>query len=234
MATLTTTDPIDLNHAKSDQDPKLYAYHVLSNQLRVLLISDPRPNAHQRKAAASLSIGVGSSSDPSQVQGIAHFLEHMMSMGCKDYPGENDYAAYLDANGGTDNAWTDFETTLYHQEVEQNSLEESLKRMAAVFTAPLLRKSSFQKEMNAVDSEFKQSLESDADRLSELWHYTSQDGHPFKRFTWGNLQSLRDDPTKHNIDVQQELQQFHSSYYSCKFIKHGNHGANPFHICTKS
>ena len=212
------THSINLNHAKSDQDPKLYAYHVLSNQLRVLLISDPRPNAHQRKAAASLSIGVGSSSDPSQVQGIAHFLEHMMSMGCKDYPGENDYAAYLDANGGTDNAWTDFETTLYHQEVEQNSLEESLKRMAAVFTAPLLRKSSFQREMNAVDSEFKQSLESDADRLSELWHYTSQDGHPFKRFTWGNLQSLRDDPTKHNVDVQQELQQFHSSYYSSNLM----------------
>jgi len=209
---------LNLNQYKSDQDPKLYAYHVLSNQMRVLLVSDPRPTAYQRKAAASLSIGVGSSSDPTQVQGIAHFLEHMISMGCEAYPGENDYAAYLDKNGGADNAWTDFETTLYHQEVEQESLNESLLRMAAAFTAPLLRESSFLKEMNAVDSEFKQSLESDTDRLSELWAFTSRNGHPFKRFTWGNLQSLRDDPIKHGVDLQKALHQFYASYYSSNLM----------------
>ena len=96
------------NMFKSDQDAKLYAYHVLDNQMRVLLISDPRPNASQRKAACSLSVGVGSSNDPPHVQGLAHFLEHMMSMGCEAYPGENDYATVLDAHGGGDNAWTDF------------------------------------------------------------------------------------------------------------------------------
>ena len=89
-----------MNAHKSDQDAKLYSYVVLSNKMRVLLVSNPTLKGKKSKAAASLSVGVGSSSDPPQVQGIAHFLEHMISMGCKDYPGENDYATFLDANGG--------------------------------------------------------------------------------------------------------------------------------------
>jgi nardilysin len=209
---------LNLNAHKPHEDHKVYAYCILENQLRVLLISDTHPNAHQRKAAASLSVGVGSSNDPTHVHGLAHFLEHMMSMGCQAYPNENDYASYLDSHGGGDNAWTDFETTLYHQEVEQEFLGESLKRMASVFSAPLLLKESFQREMNAVDSEFKQSLESDADRLQELWAFTSKQGHPFKRFTWGNLQSLRDDPAEHGVDVQEALKQFYESYYSANLM----------------
>ena len=38
------------------------------------------------QAACSLTIGVGSFSDPPEVPGLAHFLEHMVFMGSKKYP----------------------------------------------------------------------------------------------------------------------------------------------------
>ena len=105
---------VNVGARKSDQDPKLYRYLTLPNRLRVLLVRDPRQEARQRKAAAALSVGAGSFADPRQVQGLSHFLEHMISMGCEEFPGENAYASYLDAHGGSENAWTDLEVTCFH------------------------------------------------------------------------------------------------------------------------
>lgn len=33
-----------------------------------------------------MTVGVGSFSDPSEIQGLAHFLEHMIFMGSEKYP----------------------------------------------------------------------------------------------------------------------------------------------------
>jgi len=38
------------------------------------------------QAACGLCVGVGSFSDPPEVQGMAHFLEHMVFMGSEKYP----------------------------------------------------------------------------------------------------------------------------------------------------
>ena len=43
----------------------------------------------ERMAAAALCVSVGSFSDPSDLPGLAHFLEHMVFMGSEKYPQEN-------------------------------------------------------------------------------------------------------------------------------------------------
>jgi secreted Zn-dependent insulinase-like peptidase len=52
-------------------------------------------NLLQLQAALGLCIGVGSFSDPWSIQGMAHFLEHMVFMGSKKYPKENDFDAFI-------------------------------------------------------------------------------------------------------------------------------------------
>lgn len=49
----------------------------------------------EKLAAAALCVGVGSFSDPRNVQGLAHFLEHMIFMGSKKFPQENEYDSYI-------------------------------------------------------------------------------------------------------------------------------------------
>ena len=56
----------------------------------------------------------------------AHFLEHMLFMGTKKYPDENYFEAKLDALGGSYNAYTDSENTVYHYEVLNDGFEEIL------------------------------------------------------------------------------------------------------------
>lgn len=59
------------------------------------------------QAAAALAVGVGSFSDPQQLQGLAHYLEHMLFMGSEKYPDENEYDAFLNKHGGGSNAYTE-------------------------------------------------------------------------------------------------------------------------------
>jgi Insulinase (Peptidase family M16) len=40
-------------------------------------------------------------------QGISHYLEHMLFMGSKRYPDENDYDEYLNKHSGSSNAFTE-------------------------------------------------------------------------------------------------------------------------------
>ena len=47
------------------------------------------------QAAAALSIGCGSFSEPDEVEGLAHFVEHMVFMGNKKYPEENSFDVFV-------------------------------------------------------------------------------------------------------------------------------------------
>src|SRR5690606_36124055 len=67
------------NILKPREDKRHYLGLELENKLKVLLISDPETDI----SAASLTVHVGSMSDPLELQGLPHFLEHMLFMGTK-------------------------------------------------------------------------------------------------------------------------------------------------------
>lgn len=52
-------------------------------------------------------MGIGSFSDPRDLQGLSHYLEHMLFMGSAAFPDENEYDAYLNKHGGCSNAYTE-------------------------------------------------------------------------------------------------------------------------------
>lgn len=62
---------------KPQEDNREYVGIKLKNQLKLLLISDPETDI----SAASLSVHCGSLLDPVPLQGLAHFLEHLVFMG---------------------------------------------------------------------------------------------------------------------------------------------------------
>lgn len=47
------------------------------------------------QAACALCVGVGSYSDPPEIQGLAHFVEHMVFMGSEKYPKENEFDSFI-------------------------------------------------------------------------------------------------------------------------------------------
>jgi secreted Zn-dependent insulinase-like peptidase len=168
-----------------------------------------------RKAAAAMVVGAGSFHDPSQCQGLAHFCEHMLFMGTEKYPVENSYDSFLTQHGGSDNAFTEYEHTVYYFDIPQEELEEALDRFAQFFIAPLFSKDSVEREVQAIESEFQLSKNSDGSRLERLMQHTGKQmgKHPQSTFSWGNQKSLVDEPKANGVDILKELRTFFNQFY---------------------
>ena len=63
-------------------------------------------------AVVAVAVGVGSLQDPPDVQGLAHFAEHMCFMGSSAFPGENELDGFVAARGGGVNAYTELDHTV--------------------------------------------------------------------------------------------------------------------------
>ena len=54
----------------------------------------------QKPAAAAFCMGVGSFEDTVELQGMAHFVEHMLFMGSERYPEEDQFDKFVAKHGG--------------------------------------------------------------------------------------------------------------------------------------
>jgi nardilysin len=165
-----------------------------------------------RDAAAAMVVGVGSMYDPPEAQGLAHFLEHMLFMGTEKYPQENAYDSFLSKHGGSDNAYTECEYTVYHLEVPQEKLFPALDMFAQFFIHPLMKEDAVERELNSIESEFQLSKNNDQCRLQQLQCHTAGT-QPFCKFSWGNLKSLKEVPENNDVNVMELLRNFYNQYY---------------------
>ncbi len=94
----------------------------LKNGLKILLLPDNRAPM----IVSELWYGVGSRDESSGETGIAHFLEHMMFKGTKNY-GPKVFSNLIKKNGGTHNAFTSFDYTGYYEKLPSNKIELAIK-----------------------------------------------------------------------------------------------------------
>ena len=135
-------------------------------------------------------LGVGHYSDPDELPGLAHFLEHMVFMGSKKFPKENGFSKFIEDNGGSENAWTACELTTFFFEIQRNSFSTALDMFSQFFIEPLMVKDAMDREREAVDSEFQRSMPSDGRRLWQLFKSIAKPNHPVSKFSTGNKQTL--------------------------------------------
>uniref|UniRef100_A0A671YTU8 Nardilysin convertase n=1 Tax=Sparus aurata TaxID=8175 RepID=A0A671YTU8_SPAAU len=172
----------------------------------------------EKQSAAALCVGVGSFSDPSDLPGLAHFLEHMVFMGSEKYPSENGFDAFLKKHGGSDNASTDCERTVFQFDVQRKSFKEALDRWAQFFICPLMIRDAIDREVEAVDSEYQLAKPSDSHRKEMLFGSLAKPGHPMGKFCWGNAQTLKQEPQKKKINVYKRLRAFWKKHYSAHYM----------------
>lgn len=182
---------------------------LLPNGLEVLMISSPQ----FQKASAAMAVPVGAWSDPEEHLGLAHYLEHMLFQGTKEFPNPGDYRNYLVNNGGNANAYTARDLTNYMFEVNTEALDGALHRFSRFFISPTLNPASADKERNAVHSEYERNLRVDGRRLySGLIGQLAPEGHPIRKFSTGSLTTL----ANANDRV---LRAFYEKHYSADTMK---------------
>nr|WBY50760.1 insulin degradation protein [Helicoverpa armigera] len=202
------------NIVKPPEDKRHYRGLVLSNRLRVLLVSDITTD----KSAAALDVNVGYLSDPEELPGLAHFCEHMLFLGTQKYPEENEYNKFLSEHGGSSNASTSSDHTTYYFDVLPEHLHKALDIFAQFFISPLFTESATGRELSAVNSEHEKNTSSDTWRLDQLNKSTASPSHPFHKFGTGNRETLETIPKSKGIDVRKESLKFHSKWYSANIM----------------
>ncbi|PUZ54490.1 hypothetical protein GQ55_5G136200 [Panicum hallii var. hallii] len=198
----------DVEFIRARSDKREYRRVVLPNALEILLISDPDTD----KAAACMEVEVGSFSDPEGLEGLAHFLEHMLFYASEKYPGEDEYKKYITEHGGSCNAYTSSETTNFYFDVNVDNFEEALDRFAQFFIKPLMSQDAVLREIKAVDSEHKKNLLSDGWRMYQLQKHLASKDHPYHKFSTGSLETLEIKPKGRGLDIRHELLKFYENY----------------------
>ena len=196
------------NIIKPKIDKLDYGFKILSNGLKVLLISDPDTN----KSSAALGVNIGYLVDKKDAQGLAHFCEHLLFMGSEKYPDENDYRAYLAKNGGFSNASTSRDRTIFYFDVSNEAFEGALDRFAQFFICPLFNEGSVEREIKAVDNEFSNNSNSGPKRFNQLKNKEINEKSPFNIFGDGNAKTLS------IPDIRDRLLVFYKKYYSSEIM----------------
>ena len=197
---------------KSPNDKRTYKAITLENKLTVLLVSDPTTD----KAAAALDVNVGSADDPIESQGLAHFLEHMLFLGTKKFPDPDEYQKFISDHGGSHNAFTSLDHTNYFFDINANHFEGALDRFSEQFTSPLFNSEYVDREVNAVHSEFTAKIKDDGRRFFSAMRETLVENHPYRKFSVGNLETLK---AREGMSLRDTLLTFYAKQYSANQMR---------------
>lgn len=108
---------------------------------------------------------VGSSYEPNGLTGISHALEHMMFEGSTNYP-DDTFSNMIAANGGDENAITDYDYTYYFDTLASNKLNIAFQLEADRMQNLTLNNTAFSKEIKVVKEERRMRTESNPQGLT--------------------------------------------------------------------
>ncbi|OYX44738.1 MAG: peptidase M16 [Rhodobacterales bacterium 32-67-9] len=129
---------------------------TLPNGLEAVVIED-----HRAPVVVNMVwYRAGAADEKPGVSGIAHFLEHLMFKGTENLaPGE--FSKIVEANGGSDNAFTSWDYTAYFQRVAADRLDLVMKMEADRMRGLILSEDDWKTEREVIIEERNQRTDSD-------------------------------------------------------------------------
>jgi predicted Zn-dependent peptidase len=127
---------------------------VLNNGMKVIVLED-----HSTPSVAyQVWFHVGSKNERPGITGISHMVEHMMFKGTKKV-GPEEFARIIQANGGTNNAFTHFDMTAYHEVLGADKLELAISLEADRMKNILIDSATLASEKQVVAEERRTTID---------------------------------------------------------------------------
>lgn len=149
--------------------------HQLPNGLRIRLL----PDRGAKVLAYQTFFRVGSRNEQIGRTGIAHLFEHMMFNGATRY-GPKEFDRQLEAHGGSSNAYTSYDLTVYHEEVPSEALDLAIDLESDRMAGLRLSAEALQSEREVVKEERRLRVEDSVfGRLDEELGALVYQAHPY-------------------------------------------------------
>lgn len=124
---------------------------VLKNGLRVITV----PLLENPAVTILVMVETGSKYEQKEINGISHFLEHMVFKGTPRRPKAVDISKELESLGADYNAFTSQEYTGYYAKVAKKHTDKALDIISDMYLNPLLQESEIKKEKGVIIEEIK-------------------------------------------------------------------------------
>ncbi len=169
------------------------------------------------KAAASMNVRVGSAQDPDDLQGLAHFLEHMLFLGTEPYPASDGYQRYISDNAGSHNAFTAQQDTNYFFDIEPSALPGALDRFSEFFLSPLFNADHLESERNIVHSEYMARIRDESRRENDVLNQLLNPDNPTTGFAVGSRETLAS-PPEGEAPLRERVIDFYHQHYDANVM----------------
>ncbi|MEP7361491.1 MAG: pitrilysin family protein, partial [Chloroflexota bacterium] len=126
---------------------------------RTVLPDGPRVISAQLPGSRSLSVAIyvlaGSRLETRERAGVAHFMEHVTFKGTRAYPTPRAVSEAIEGCGGSSNAATDRESTVYWARLPVREAERAFGVLSELVFQPLLREADINREREIIVEEIR-------------------------------------------------------------------------------
>lgn len=182
-------------------DTHFYNYQ---NGTQLLTLQDKSFNS----MVISFVIKIGSKNETPEINGISHFLEHMLFKGTEKYPNHQDINKTLDSAGVDFNAFTDKNMTGYYFKFLPN--DKTIKLVCNMIYEMLfksrIREKDLEIERNVVIQEYNQMVDTPDEYVNEIIEEFAFEGHPLGKSVIGTKKTI-------NNITKKDIDQFYKSNY---------------------
>jgi predicted Zn-dependent peptidase len=162
-----------------------FRHHQLANGLDI--IAEENPDSHS--FAAGIFVKTGSRDEDMSINGVSHFLEHMMFKGSSKYTWE-DVNRIFDEIGARYNAYTSQEMTAYYANVLPEFTEQAIEHLSHLLR-PAIRVEDFTTEKKVILEEIAMYLDDPGHRLYERLMEAHFANHPLALSVLGSADSIQ-------------------------------------------
>ncbi len=138
---------------------------ILPNGLRCILV----PQEQNVAATVLILVEAGSEYESKRVNGISHFLEHLVFKGTTKRPQVGKIAEELDALGAEYNAFTGQEYTGYWAKAEHRKLPRIFELISDLYLNPIFNPEEIEKERGVIIEEINMYEDTPMRRAQELF-----------------------------------------------------------------
>lgn len=203
----------------------MYKKEILPNGVRVILI----PQKETKAVTALTLFGVGSRYESKKLNGISHFIEHMMFKGTKKRPDTLTISRDLDSVGADYNAFTSKNHTGYYVKVNQENLELALDILNDMLFNSKYDQDDLERERGVIIEEVNMYEDSPMMYIDDLFEKNLYNDSSLGRLIIGPRENIK-------RFSREEMIAYRDNFYQPKnvvLILAGNLGKNPLELVKK-
>lgn len=186
----------------------MHKQSTLKNSIQLITSENKNTNT----VTILVMVKTGSNYESKEINGISHFLEHLMFKGTKNHPTPQSLATALDNLGGEFNAYTGEEFTGYYIKVEHTKLESALKLLAEMLQNSTFPEEEMNRERGVIIEEINMVQDDPMRYIYYLYIKCLYGDTPAGREIIGPIDNIK------KITRDQVLEYFNSQYNSSNTI----------------